>query len=241
MNDEPSGTLGRALIEALQLLASGDRALLDILGLTLEVSLAALLIAAVIGLPLGATLGLTNRLPLRGLVRAVLYTGMGLPPVVVGLFVYLLLSRAGPFGELDWLFTVRAMVAAQTILALPLVVGLTWAAVESVDPELRPQLLALGATRGQIAATILREARAGVLAAIAAAFGAAVSEVGAVMLVGGNIEGQTRVLTTAIVLETRRGRFALACALGLVLLLVSFVINLALLRAGERRTPAHAD
>ncbi len=235
------GTLGAALLDAVILLASGDAALLAVLGRTLEVSLAALGIATAVGLPTGAVLGLARGLPARGTVRALIYTGMGLPPVVVGLFVYLLLSRAGPLGDLGWLFSVKAMVLAQTILSVPLVVGLTMAALEGVDPELGPQLAALGATPVQVARTTLREARSGVLAAIAAAFGAAISEVGAVMLVGGNIEGQTRVLTTAILLETRRGQFSLACALGLLLLALTFTLNFALLRAGEGRTLPRAD
>ena len=146
--------------------------------------------------------------------RAVLYTGMGLPPVVVGLFVYLLLSRSGPLGPLGWLFTPNAMIVAQTIIALPLTMGLTMTSVESVSPELKRQIVALGATRSQAAWTILREARIGVTAAIVAAFGGIISEVGAVMLVGGNIAGQTRVLTTSIVLDTRQGDFSLALALG---------------------------
>ena len=154
-----------------------------------------------------------------------IYTGMGLPPVVVGLFVYLLLSNQGPLGGLDWLFTPRAMIVAQTIIALPLIVGLTLTALRSLDPALKLQVRALGATPTQLAWVLLSEARLGVLAAVIAAFGAIISEVGAVMLVGGNIEGQTRVLTTAIVLETRRGNFALALALGLILLALAFVTN----------------
>jgi tungstate transport system permease protein len=149
---------------------------------------------------------------------------------VVGLFVYLLLSRSGPLGKLSWLFTPSAMVTAQTIIALPLTIGLTMTSVESVNPELRRQIIALGATRLQSALTILTEARIGVTAAIVAAFGGVISEVGAVMLVGGNIAGQTRVLTTAIVLETRQGDFSLALALGVVLLAITFVANVALMK-----------
>ena len=159
---------------------------------------------------------------------------MGLPPVVVGLFVYLMLSRSGPMGSLGWLFTPSAMIAAQTIIAFPLVAGLTMTAVAGVDPALRQQVLALGATRGQIAWAVLREARVGVTAAIVAAFGGIISEVGAVMLVGGNIDGQTRVLTTAIVLYTRQGDFALAMALGVILLALAFAANALLLRLQGR-------
>ena len=159
---------------------------------------------------------------------------MGLPPVVVGLFVYVFLSREGPLGGLGWLFTPAGMILAQTILALPLVIGLTMAAVSGVDSSLPVQLEALGATRRQIAITTLLEVRGGVSAAVVAAFGAIISEVGAVMLVGGNIAGETRVLTTAIVLETRRGNFALALALGVVLLVLAFAANFSFYRLEGR-------
>ncbi|HLE16487.1 MAG TPA: ABC transporter permease, partial [Anaerolineales bacterium] len=188
--------------------------LAEIILLSLQVSGIALLLSAIVGLPLGALLGLA-RFSGRRVVTALLYTGMGFPPVVVGLFVYLLLSRSGPLGQLDWpvipqLFTPGAMILAQTIIAFPLVAGFTMAAVMGVEPQLRMQVLSLGATRGQAVAAILREARVGVVAAIVAGFGSIISEVGAVMLVGGNIAGRTRVMTTAIVLETRQGNFDLA-------------------------------
>ncbi len=165
---------------------------------------------------------------------ALLYTGMGLPPVVVGLFVYLMLSRSGPFGSLDWLFTPAAMIVAQVIISLPLVSGFTMAAVMGVDPNLRQQVLSLGATDWQATLAVLREARVGVMVSIIAGFGSIISEVGAVMLVGGNIQGSTRVLTTAIVLETRKGNFDLAMALGVVLLALSFLANVAMLRLQGR-------
>lgn len=228
-------TLVDALSESLELLISLDPHLLQIVGLTLRVTLGSLVISTVIGLPIGVVMGLTNRLPAPGLVMALLYTGMGLPPVVVGLFVFVMLSRSGPLGALGWLFTPSAMVSAQTIIALPLIVGLTMAAVSSVGPALRMQLRGLGATRLQSMVTILAEAKLGVFAAIAASYGRIVAEVGAVMLVGGNIEGKTRVLTTAIVLETRKGAFTLALALGVVLLVITFVANGALLRFGDWR------
>ena len=193
---------------------TSTRRLLEVVGLTLQVTLGALAIALLLGIPAGAAVGLARRLPGRAVLVPIIYTGMGLPPVVVGLFAYLLLSNQGPLGSLGWLFTPTGMVLAQTIIALPLVVGLTMTAVQSVDPQLRAQLQSLGATRRQVALTILAEARIGVTAAVVAAYGSIISEVGAVMLVGGNIEGETRVLTTAIVLETRRGNFALALALG---------------------------
>jgi tungstate transport system permease protein len=223
-----------ALRDALQLLFSLDPDLLTVVAMTLYVTGFALLLAVVIGLPVGIILGLRQRLPGASLLLPVIYTGMGLPPVLVGLLVYLLLSNQGVLGAWRWLFTPPAMIMAQTILALPLVVGLTLTAVQSVDQSLRLQIRALGASRRQLAWTVLTEARLGVLAAIVAAFGRIVAEVGAVMLVGGNIEGQTRVLTTAIVLETRRGNFALALALGLILLSLAFSANVALYHLQRR-------
>lgn len=207
--------------------------LLPIILLSLYISVVALGIAAVIGIPAGAALAL-RRFPGHRAVVLSTYTGMGLPPVVVGLFVYLLLSRSGPLGPLDWLFSPAAMIVAQTVIALPLVVGLTMSAVQAVDPTLRLQIRALGATPAQVMWTVLSEARAGSVAALVAAFGSIISEVGAVMLVGGNIEGQTRVLTTAIVLETRKGNFDLALALGAVLLGLAFLSNALLLRLQGR-------
>jgi tungstate transport system permease protein len=193
----------------------------------------ALLLATLLGVPAGALLGLVR---FRGhrLIALILYTGMGLPPVVVGLFVYLVLSRQGPLGPLGWLFTPAAMIVAQTVIAFPLVAGLTMSAVAGVDREVRRHVVALGASRRQAAWAVLLEARVGVTAAIVAAFGAIISEVGAVMLVGGNIEGQTRVLTTAIVLYTRQGEFAMAMALGVTLIAIAFAANVLLLRLQGR-------
>lgn len=219
----------RGLDEAIRLILSFDPGLWEIILLSLQVSGVALLISAAAGLPAGALLGLW-RIPGRRLVTALLYTGMGLPPVVVGLFVYLVLSRSGPLGPLGWLFSPKAMVTAQAIISFPLVAGLTMTAVQGVDPGLRLQVRSLGATRRQEALAVLGEARIGVIAAIVAAFGSIISEVGAVMLVGGNIEGKTRVLTTAIVLETRQGEFAPAIALGVILLALAFAANVVLLR-----------
>ncbi|MDO8836604.1 MAG: ABC transporter permease [Vicinamibacterales bacterium] len=213
--------------------ALADPALADIIALTLRVTGLALLVATVAGVPAGALVGMT-RFPGRRLVALLLYTGMGLPPVVVGLFVYIARTRNGVFGDLGWLFTPRAMIAAQTVIAFPLVAGLTMSAVEAVDRDMRLQIRALGATRWQLGWTVLREARIGVTAAIVAAFGGIISEVGAVMLVGGNIEGQTRVLTTAIVLFTRQGDFALAMVLGVVLIALTLVANAALIQLQGR-------
>ncbi|MDQ4075168.1 MAG: ABC transporter permease [Chloroflexota bacterium] len=214
----------QGLVQGGLLLLEGDPTTWAIVSLSLRVSCAALLLSAIVGLPLGALIAL-GHFPGRRLIVALTYTGMGLPPVVVGLFVYLFLSRSGPLGQLNWLFTPSAMIVAQTLISLPLVAGFTMAALRGVDPSLPLQLRALGATRSQIAVTLLWEARFGVLVALIAGFGSIISEVGAVMLVGGNIEGATRVLTTAIVLETRKGAFDLALALALVLLAITFVIN----------------
>lgn len=221
------------LVQAIQLIAASDPALLEIVALSLRVSGIALLFSTLLGVPLGAILGLSRFIG-RKLVISLLYTGMGFPPVVVGLLVYLLLSRRGSIGQfglpfMPLLFTPAAMVLAQSVIALPLVAGFTMTAVMSVDPQLRRQVQALGATRWQAAWTVLGEARNGVIVSIIAGFGSIISEVGAVMMVGGNIEGRTRVLTTAIVLETRKGAFDLAMALGLVLLGLSFLTNLAMI------------
>ncbi len=215
-----------------------NSAFIEIVLLSLKVSGSALVISTLIGIPLGVVMGL-NRFMGRKLVIAVLYTGMGFPPVVIGLFVYLLLSRSGPLGSLHlaWipaLFTPAAMVVAQTIISFPLVAGFTMAAVMGVDPQLRLQVRALGATGRQVAWAVLGEAKVGVIVSVIAGFGSIISEVGAVMLVGGNIEHKTRVLTTAIVLETRKGNFDLAVALGVFLLVMSFLTNLAVLRLQSR-------
>ena len=219
--------------QAIRLILSGDPDLLEIVALSLRVSGTALLISTLIGIPIGAILGL-RRFVGRPFVMALLYTGMGFPPVVVGLLVYLLLSRNGPLGQLeaDWiprLFTPEAMILAQSVIAVPLVAGFTMAAVLGVDPQLQQQIRALGATPRQEMFTTLMEARVGVIIAIVAALGRIAAEVGAVMLVGGNIDGRTRVLTTAVVLETRKGNFELAIALGIILISLAFVINTTML------------
>ena len=211
----------------------GRPELLRIVALTLRVTGAALFIATIVGVPLGALLGFVRFRGQRA-IMLVLYTGMGLPPVVVGLFVYLLLSRSGPMGSLGWLFTPAAMVTAQTIIAFPLVSGLTMSAVAGVDQDVRLQVVALGASRWQSLWVVIQEARVGLTAAIVVAFGGIISEVGAVMLVGGNVEGQTRVLTTAIVLYTRQGDFAMALALGIVLIGIAIAANILLLQLQGR-------
>jgi len=219
------------LQQGIRLLFSGDPAFWEIILLSAQVSGIALVISAALGVPLGALLGLM-RFPGRRAIQAVVYTGMGFPPVVVGLAVYLLLSRNGILGSanLAWvpdLFTVPAMIVAQVIIATPLVVGYTMSAVSDVDPNLRLQLRSLGATSWQATWAILHEARHGVLVALVGGFGSIISEVGAVTMVGGNIEHSTRVVTTAIVLETRRGNLNMAIGLGMVMLGMAFLINLA--------------
>lgn len=221
-----------ALVEAIGLLLSGGAELYRIIFLSLRVSGAAVLLGALLGMPLGAVVGAT-RFRGRQLVVALIHTGFALPPVVIGLFVYLMLSRRGPLGGLELLFTPTAMVVAQAILAAPYVAGITLAAVQAVPAEVRLQARALGAGRWRAFGTQLREARLGLGAALVAGFGAVISEVGAVMMVGGNIQGETRVMTTAIVLETRRGNLGLALALGVVLLAVAFIVNLLLTRAQQ--------
>jgi tungstate transport system permease protein len=220
--------LAQGLVQALRLIIALDPNVLRIVSLSFQITGIALLFSILLGIPLGSWLGLKRFLG-RRLAMAVVYTGMGFPPVVVGLFVYLTLSRSGPLGGLGWLFTPKAMVLAQAIISFPMVSGFTMASVMGVDPDLRHQLLSLGATDWQATLTILVEAKTGIIASIVAGFGSIISEVGAVMLVGGNIERSTRVLTTAIVLETRKGNFALAMALGVILLALSFAANLTVL------------
>ena len=198
--------------------------LAGILGLSLLVSGAAIAAAMALGVPVGIFLGL-RRFPGRRLLVTLVNTGMGLPPVVVGLVVFLLLARSGPFGGLELLYTPWAMILAQLVIATPLVVGITLAAVQGLDPRVHLQILSLGASRGQHYWKLVQEARLSLVAALAAGFGAVISEVGAVMMVGGNIKGQTRVMTTAIVLETRQGEFAMAVALGVLLLLLAALFN----------------
>lgn len=220
----PIQTFLDAIQEALRLVGSGDSTVVDIALRSLQVSIGALLLSMIAGIPIGALLALTT-FPLKRFITALVYTGMGLPPVVVGLVVYLFLSRNGSLGDLGWLFSTRAMIIAQTLIATPLIIGMTMSSIQSIDPMLRLQLRALGAAPWQATLTLLYEARFGVLVGIVAGFGSIISEVGAVMLVGGNIEGRTRVLTTAIVLETRQGNFDLALAFGIILLALSFLSN----------------
>ena len=225
----------QGLEQAARLIAAGDRNVIEIAWLSLEISALATLLALVVGVPFGVWIGL-KPFPGRNLVVSLVNTGMGLPPVVVGLFVTIFLWRSGPFGFLELLYTPAAIIVAQLILALPVVVGLTIAAIQQIDPRLSLQLLGLGASRAQLLVLLLREARLPLLAAVMAGFGAVISEVGASLMVGGNILHHTRVLTTATVLETSKGNFDVAIALSLILLGISFVINLALTLIQQRPT-----
>jgi len=207
-----------------------------IVWLSLRVSGAALLVSSIIGLPLGVWMGL-KRFRGKRVVIALVQTGMAMPPVIVGLVLYMILSRSGPLGGLNWLFSVKAMILAQIVLTLPFVWGITMFAVDAVPRELQHQLRALGASPFQARCEIVREARPGIVLALATAFGRSLSEVGAVWLVGGNIEGETRVLTTAIVLETGKGHFAAALLLGAALLTIALAVNLVILRDRQRTSP----
>jgi tungstate transport system permease protein len=213
-----------AFAEAFRLVATLDPVLIEIVGLSLRVTLSAVVVAALIGLPLGAALALA-RFPGRGAAIVTVNALMGLPPVVAGLAIFLLLSRSGPLGSLGLLFTPAAMIVAQTILILPIVVALTRQTVEDLWGEYREQLVSLGSSRMRAVPTLLWDARFSLVTAILAGFGRASAEVGAVLIVGGNIAGYTRTMTTAIALETSRGDLALALGLGLILFALTLLLN----------------
>ncbi|MFQ5575071.1 MAG: ABC transporter permease [Terriglobia bacterium] len=221
------------LKEAFFLLVRGDAGIWGIVLLSLKVSGSAVVLSMVCGIPAGVLLAL-SKFPGRKVLISILNTGMGLPPVAVGLFVTLLLWRSGPLGALELLYTPAAMVLAQFIIAFPIISGLTLASIQQLDKRLPLQILSLGASRSQMFLRLLREARLASLAAVVAGFGGVISEVGAVIMVGGNIKGQTRVLTTATVQEARQGHFEQAIAFGILLLLLAFVVNLALTYIQQR-------
>jgi len=212
--------------QAFLLIISFDNELVRIIVLSLKVSGLALFLATIIGLPIGTAIGL-YRIKGHSFIITVLHTMMGLPPVTVGLFVYLFLSRSGPLGFLGFLYTPAAMVIAQMILATPIVASLVHSAIINVDPVIKQASTTLGATPIQASMAVIREARYGIISSLLAGFGRLMAEVGAVIIVGGNIAGYTRVMTTTIALETDKGNFELAVALGIVLLLVSFMVNAA--------------
>jgi tungstate transport system permease protein len=224
------------LADAITYLTESGQKLGEVVSLTLAVSLSATALGALVGVPVGVWLARV-RFTGRSVIMALVNVGMGIPPVLAGLFVLLLLWGEGPLGGLDLLFTPAAMVIVQTFLALPIAIGLTAAAVSGLSGSADEQLRALALPRSTETRVLLSEARVGVIAAVAAAFGRVVSEVGAVIIVGGNIAGETRVLTTAIVQESRQARFGAAVALGIVLLTISLVVNLGLtwLQGWERR------
>jgi tungstate transport system permease protein len=219
--------------KAFLLLISFDPEVMGISLLSIKISGTATLISLIIGISVGATVALT-RFPGRKLVVSLINTGMALPPVVVGLFVTISLWRNGPLGVLGILYTPLAMIIAQAVIATPIVTGITLAAVQQLPGKLRLQILALGATRLQMVCILVKEARLSLLAAVMAGFGGVISEVGASIMVGGNIKGYSRVLTTATVMETGRGNFDVAIALSIILLLLAYLINLVLTQVQQR-------
>jgi tungstate transport system permease protein len=225
--------LWEGLKQSILLLFSGDPEVLQITLLSLQVSGLATAISLGLGLPIGSLLALGS-FPTRRFWISLVNTGMALPPVVVGLVVSIFLWRSGPLGDLNWIYTTTAMVVAQTIIAAPVATGLTVSALQQLDPRLRQQLLGLGASRVQMVLALWREARLPLLAALMAAFGSVISEIGASMMVGGNIRYHTRVLTTAIATATSQGNFALALALSGILLLMAYLINLILTWVQQR-------
>ena len=227
-------TIVEGVLHAFRLLLSGDPEVWRITFLSLAISGTATLLSLGLGIPAGTALALT-RFPGRGLIVSLVNTGMGLPPVVVGLFVTILLWRNGVLGALELLYTPTAMVLAQLVIAVPIVTGLTMAAVQQIPERFRLQVLALGASRAQMTWVLVKEARLPLLAAMMAGVGGVISEGGASMMVGGNIRGQTRVLTTATVLETSKGNFDVAIALSVILLAITFLVNWALTAIQQRR------
>jgi len=216
--------LYEGLLEAFRLIISFNPDLLQIVLLSLRVSLTAIIISALIGVPFGTLLGLNEEKKTR-LLNKVIFTFMGMPPVVAGLIIYLILSRQGPLGILSLLYTPTAMIIAQVFLSSPIVIGLTMVGIRARGTEIEETARSLGANAGLAAWTVVKESRYAILGAIITGFSRVVAEVGAVMIVGGNIDGHTRVMTTAIVLETRKGNFELAIGLGIILLMISFIVN----------------
>jgi tungstate transport system permease protein len=222
--------------KAFWLLVTFDPEVMGITLLSLQVSGTATLVSLLIGISIGTTVALSN-FPGRKIVVSLINTGMALPPVVVGLFVTIFLWRNGPLGVLGILYTPTAMIVAQTVIATPIVMGITLAAIQQLPKKLRLQILALGATRVQMVWILIKEAKLPLLAAVMAGFGGVISEVGASIMVGGNIKGYSRVLTTATVMETSRGNFDIAIALGILLLLLAYFINLILTQVQQRERP----
>lgn len=222
------------ILKAFQLLLQGDPEVIQITLLSLEVSSLATLISLVIGLPVGTVLAMT-RFPTRQFWISLINTGMALPPVVVGLVASIFLWRNGPMGFMHLIYTPTAIIIAQVLIACPLTTGLTITSLQQLDPRLEIQLKGLGASRLQMVFTLWKEARLPLIAALIAGFGSVISEVGASMMVGGNLQGETRVLTTAIVLETSRGEFASAISLSIILLGLAFLVNAGLTSLQQHR------
>jgi len=224
------------ILKAFHLLITFDPEVMGITLLSLEVSGSATLISLLLGISIGTLVALTE-FPGRRFVVSLINTGMGLPPVVVGLFVTIFLWRNGPLGFLEILYTPVAMIVAQAVIATPIVMGITLAAIQALPKNLRLQILALGATRLQMVWILIKEAKLPLLAGVMAGFGGVISEVGASIMVGGNIKGYSRVLTTATIMETSRGNFDIAIALGIILLLLAYLINLVLTQIQQRERP----
>ena len=224
----------QGIIKAFELLISFDPEVMGITWLSLKISGTATFISLFIGVSTGTIVALTS-FPGRKLVVTLINTGMGLPPVVVGLFVTILIWRNGPLGFLDILYTPYAMIIAQAIIATPIVMGISLAAIQNLPPNLRLQILSLGASRLQMVWILVKESKLPLMAAVMAGFGGVISEVGASIMVGGNIKGYSRVLTTATVMETGKGNFDIAIALGIILLLLAFMVNLFLTHVQQRQ------
>jgi tungstate transport system permease protein len=215
------------LIKAWQMIISGDPEIGEITLLTLRVTLTAILVSTIVGIPLGVILGLMN-FPGRKLILVFVNIGMGLPPVVAGLWITIFLWRSGPLGWLSWLYTPTAIILAQILVSLPIVIGLTSTAFQQINDKLLMQLKGLGATRWQMVIILLKETKVGIMAAIIAGLGRILAEVGAAMMVGGNLKGETRILTTSIVMEVSKGNFDIALALSFILMTIAFIVTLIL-------------
>jgi tungstate transport system permease protein len=215
------------LIKAWEMIISGDPEILKVTGLTLQVSMTAIFISTLLGIPLGVLLGLT-KFPGRKIVLVFINIGMGLPPVVAGLWITIFLWRSGPLGWLSWLYTPTAIVLAQILVSLPIVVGLTSSAFQQIDGKFLLQLKALGATKWQTLLLLLKETKIAIFAAIIAGLGRILAEVGAAMMVGGNLRGETRILTTSIVMEVSKGNFDIALALSFILMTIAFILTFVL-------------
>ena len=224
------------IYKAFYLLFTLDPEVMGVTLLSLQISGTATLISLLVGISVGTAVALAE-FPGRKFVVSLINTGMGLPPVVVGLFVTIFLWRNGPLGFLEILYTPAAMILAQAVIATPIVMGITLAAIQALPKNLRLQILALGATRIQMVWILVKEAKLPLLAGVMAGFGGVISEVGASIMVGGNIKGYSRVLTTATVMETSRGNFDIAIALGIILLLLAYLINLVLTHIQQRERP----